>query len=87
MLLKKKNNNLWTIYLFYNGVQIKKIKMPIDGIKINEQVLFIKVHGHKDLFGNNNITLAVRPQKLLMTNEEKRQTYWGVVFEKGVDVE
>jgi hypothetical protein len=84
----KKNNNLWTLFLFYDGVLIKKVKMLIDEkTEITKQVLFIKVYGHKNLFGKNIITLMVRPRRLLKTEEEKKRTYWGVVFEKGVEVE
>ena len=85
--MKKKDNNLWTLFLFYDGILIKKVKMPIDNsTQINEQVLFIKVYGHRKLFGKNIITLMVRPKRLLKTEEEKKRTYWGVVFEKGVEV-
>jgi len=84
----KKNNNLWTLFLFYDGVLIKKVKMLIDEkTEITKQVLFIKIYGHKNLFGKNIITLMVRPRRLLKTEEEKKRTYWGVVFEKGVEVE
>lgn len=75
----------WTLHLFYDGVEIKKIKISEDTI-IKDQVLNIRVHGHKTLFGENNITLMVRPIKLLKTDERRKRTYWGVGFEKGVDV-
>jgi len=29
----------------------------------------------------------VRPTRLLKTDEKKKKTYWGVCFEKGVDVQ
>ena len=88
LFMKKKDNNLWTLFLFYDGILIKKVKMPIDSsTQINKQVLFIKVYGHRKLFGKNIITLMVRPKRLLKTEEEKRRTYWGVVFEKGVEVD
>lgn len=86
--MEKKNNNLWTLFLFYDGVLIKKVKMRIDeNTEITKQVLFIRVWGHKNLFGKNIITLMVKPKRLLKTEEEKKKTYWGVVFEKGVEVE
>lgn len=86
--MEKKNNNLWTLFLFYDGVLIKKVKMRIDeNMEITKQVLFIRVWGHKNLFGKNIITLMVKPKRLLKTEEEKKRTYWGVVFEKGVEVE
>ena len=75
----------WKLYLYYDGVLIKKLRIDENTI-IKEQVLNIRVHGHKNLFGKNNITLMVRPIKLLKTDVDKRSTYWGVGFEKGVDV-
>lgn len=80
------NHRRWILYLYYDGVQIKKIKID-ENTEIVKQVLNIRVHGHKDLFGKNNITLMVRPVKLLKTDEKEKKTYWGVCFEKGVDVQ
>ena len=76
----------WKLFLFYDGVLIKKIRIAEDTI-IKEQVLDIKVIGHKHLFGKNYLTLMVRPVKLLKTNMDKKRTYWGVGFEKGVDIQ
>lgn len=73
----------WTIYLFYNGICIKKLK--IDGKKKIE-TMYIRVYGHKKLFGKWIVGLMVEPKKLLKTDEDKKKTYWGVVFEKGVDL-
>lgn len=80
MFNKKKK---WTIYLFYNGICIKKLK--IDGKKEIETI-YIRVYGHKKLFGKWIVGLMVEPKKLLKTDEDKKKTYWGVVFEKGVDL-
>ena len=77
-------NNKWTLYLFFDGYLIKKVKID-PNIEITKQVLLIKVHGFKTLFGKNNIALMVRPIRLLKTDVDKRKTYWGVGFEKGVD--
>ncbi len=76
-------NKKWTIYLFYNGICIKKLK--IDGKKEIE-TMYIRVYGHKKLFGKWIVGLMVEPKKLLKTDEDKKKTYWGVVFEKGVDL-
>lgn len=84
-LKDKWTHRRWSLYLFYDGILIKKVKITEDTI-IKEQVLNINVHGHKNLFGKNNITLMVRPVKLLKTELDKKRTYWGVIFEKGVDV-
>lgn len=76
-------NKKWTIYLFYNGICIKKLK--IDG-KNKIETMYIRVYGHKKLFGKWIVGLMVDPKKLLKTDEDKKKTYWGVVFEKGVDL-
>lgn len=73
----------WTIYLFYNGICIKKLK--IDG-KEKIETMYIRSYGHKKLFGKWIVGLMVTPTKLLKTDEAKRKTYWGVVFERGVDM-
>lgn len=76
-------NKKWTIYLFYNGICIKRLK--IDG-KNKIETMYIRVYGHKKLFGKWIVGLMVEPKKLLKTDEDKKKTYWGVVFEKGVDL-
>ena len=78
LLFKKK----WVMYLYYNGVLIKKVKInDIDDIK----VMSINVLFHKELFGRNKINIVIRPIRLLFTDEDKKRTYWGVAFEKGVE--
>lgn len=73
----------WIIYLFYNGICIKKLKInDISEIDTTSIVVF----NHKELFGNRLPRLVVKPTRLLKTDEEKKKTYWGVVFEKGVDM-
>jgi hypothetical protein len=73
----------WTLYLYYNGVLIKKKKIEnIDDIT----VMSVNIWGHKELFGRSKINVVIRPIKLLMTDEKKKKTYWGVVFEKGIDI-
>lgn len=86
MVKRKKDNKLWTLFLFYDGYLIKKVKIDKD-TEITKQVLFIRVYGMKHLFGKNNVALMVRPIRLLKTEENKKRTYWGVGFEKGVDIQ
>lgn len=77
------HRDLWTLYLYYNGVCIKRKKIrDIDDIT----VMSINVLGHKELFGKNKVNIVIRPVKLLFTDEKNKKTYWGVVFEKGVDI-
>lgn len=75
-------NRKWTLYLYYNGVLIyrKKIR-DIDDIT----VMSINILGHKELFGKSKINAVIRPVRVLLTDEKKKKTYWGVVFEKGVE--
>lgn len=82
----KKINDKWQLYLFYNGMLIKKVKINKEEAPA-DNVYFIKVYGKKSIFGSNIVTIAVRPKVLLDNNDEKKKTYWGVVFEKGVNVE
>lgn len=75
----------WTLYLFYNGVMIKKVKIP-ETTEIKKEVLFIKVIGHKDLFGKHIANIMVRPIRLLKTDIDKKKTYYGVAHEIGVEI-
>lgn len=76
----------WKLNLYYNGMKIKTIKISSDEAPA-DNVYFIKVFGKKNLFGSNYVELAVKPKVLLQTNDKIKQTYWGVIFEKGVNVE
>jgi hypothetical protein len=76
----------WKLYLFYNGMLIKKVKINKDEAPAGK-VYFVRVYGKKSIFGSNIVELAVRPKVLLDNDENKRRTYWGVVFEKGVSIE
>lgn len=82
----KNRKNKWKLYLFYNGILIKKIKIEDNEAPANN-VYFITVIGKKSVFGSNLVKIAVRPKVLLDNNEENKKTYWGVVFEKGVNIE
>ena len=76
-------NRKWKMYLFYNGVLIGKIKIN----NVNEiNTVYLRVIGHKALFGSNNVGLMVRPIKLLKTDEKHKKTYWGTTFETGVEI-
>lgn len=82
-LKKKWQNRSWKMYLFYNGILIGKIKIN----DVNEiDTIFIRVIGHKALFGSHVVGLMVKPVKLLKTDERHKKTYWGTTFERGVDI-
>ena len=78
--------NKWQLHLFYNGIKIKKLRINENEAPADE-VYFIKVYGKKNIFGSNIVEIAVRPKVLLKTDDKKKKTYWGVVFEKGVNIE
>jgi hypothetical protein len=82
----KKIDNKWKLYLFYNGMLIKKVRINKEEAPA-DNVYFIRVYGKKSMFGSNVVSIAVRPKVLLDNDENKKRTYWGVVFEKGVNVE
>ena len=77
-MFKKK----WTLYLYYNGIRIKRKKInDIDDIG----VMSINILGHKELFNKSIVNVVIRPVRLLFTDENKKETHWGVIFEKGVE--
>ena len=75
----------WKLYLFYDGVLIKKIKLRNDDFK--NKPIYITVVGHKDKFGKFIVGRMVVPVRLLKTDDTKKITYWGVIDEIGVEVE
>lgn len=79
--MKKK----WKLYLYYNGVLIKKIKISEQEAPA-ENSYVIDVWFKKQLFGNNKVGLIVRPKVLLKNDENKKRTYWGVVLENGIEI-
>ena len=82
-ILKKYKNRKWKMYLFYNGICIKKIRVRNKPV----EAMYIRVIGHKALFGSNNVGLVVIPTKLLKRDDKHKKVYWGVIFEMGVDIE
>lgn len=77
--------NKWKLYLYYNGILIKRIK-------INEQEApaknsyAITVYGKKKLFGSNIAGVIVRPIRLLKNDEINKKTYWGTTLETGIEI-
>ena len=74
----------WKLYLYYNGVLIKKVR-----IKENEEPsknsYAVRVFFKKQLFNNIVTSIVVRPVRLLKTDEKKKKTYWGTTMETGVE--
>ncbi len=60
----------WDLYLYYNGIFIKRVKIDdIDDIK----PMSINILGHKELFGRAKIKAVISPVKLLLTEESKKK--------------
>ena len=75
----------WTLYLYYNGVLIKRLKINENEAPAKETYA-IRVYFKKFLFQNIVSSIVVRPVRILKNDEIRRKTYWGVVLEKGEQV-
>lgn len=82
---KYKDKKKWKLYLFYDGVLIKKIKLRNEDFQ--NKPIYITIVGHKDKFGKFIVGRMVVPVRLLKTDDTKKITYWGVIDEIGVEVE
>ena len=81
-MTKKKK---WTLYLYYNGVRIKKLKIDENEAPA-ENSYAINVWFKKQLFKNNLAGVIVRPVRLLKNDEKNRKTYWGTKLETGIEI-
>lgn len=77
--------NKWTLYLYYSGILIKKLKIAEQEAPADNSYV-INVYFKKKLFGSNKVGVVVRPVRLLKNDEKNRKTYWGVMFETGIDI-
>ena len=75
----------WTLYLYYNGILIKKIKIDEDEAPA-ENSYAINVYFKKHLFGSNIVGVIVKPIRLLKSDEKNKKTYWGTTLEKGIEI-
>lgn len=80
-LFKKK----WTLYLYYNGVLIKRLKIDENEAPA-ENSYAIWVWFRKQLFKNNLAGVVVRPIRLLKNDEKNKKTYWGTTLETGIEI-
>ena len=75
----------WKLYLYLNGVCIKKIK-----IKSNENpkdnVYIFNVWFKKQFYKSNKVKVIIRPTKLIYTDKKKKETHWEFDYEKGIDI-
>ena len=83
--MKKHKKKKWKLYLYYNGVLIKKIKIDENEAPAQNSYA-IRVFFKKKLFGNLIAGVVVRPIRLLKNDEKNRKTYWGTTLETGLEV-
>lgn len=83
--MKKHKKKKWELYLYYNGVLIKKIKIDENEAPAQNSYA-IRVYFKKKLFGNLIAGVVVRPIRLLKNDEKSRKTYWGTTLETGLEV-
>lgn len=75
----------WKLYLYYNGVLIKKVRISEDE-EPNKNSYAVRVFFKQQLFKNIVASVVVRPIRLLKNDDKKRRTYWGVTLETGIEV-
>ena len=75
----------WTLYLYYSGVLVAKIKIDENEEPAKESYV-ITVCGKKKIFGSNIAGVIVRPIRLLKNDEKHKRTYWGTTFETGIEI-
>lgn len=75
----------WKLYLYYNGVLIKRLKIDETEAPA-ENSYVINVWFKKQLFKNNLASVIVRPIRLLKNDDKKRKTYWGTTLETGIEI-
>lgn len=83
--MRKHKKKKWELYLYYNGVLIKKIKIDENEAPAQNSYA-IRVFFKKKLFGNLIAGVVVRPIRLLKNDEKSRKTYWGTTLETGLEV-
>lgn len=75
----------WKLYLYYNGILIKKVRIREDE-EPSKNSYAIRVYFKKQLFKTIVASVVVRPVRLLKNDEEKKITYWGTTMETGIEV-
>lgn len=84
--LFKKLNELkrWSMYIYYNGILIKKIKIKKEVLEdLKNKQYVINVFNKRQLFKSILVNIVVRPVVLLKVNATQRKVYVGVVLEEG----
>jgi hypothetical protein len=82
-LFKKRK---WTLYLYFNGILVKKIKID-EKEAPRENTYAVNVWFKKQIFKSNKVNVVLKPMVLLKTDEPNRKTYWGAILEEGTEIE
>ena len=80
-----KKKKKWILYLYYNGVLIKKVRINEDEAP-GEKNYPINVYFKSKLFGSIKAGVIVKPIRLLRNDELNRKTYWGTTLETGIEI-
>ena len=83
--VKQLKSKKWTLYLYYMGVLVKKVKINQDEAP-SENSYVINVYFKKKLFGTNKAGIIVKPIRLLKNDEINKKTYWGTTLETGIEI-
>ena len=74
----------WTLYAYFNGILIKKIKISKDEAPA-DNLYIINVWFKKQIFKSNKVNIIVRPTAIITNDEKNKKTYWQVELQdKGI---
>lgn len=79
----KNKKDRWTLYLYFNGILVKKIK--IDKNEAPKDQTYCITIKNKNIY-KGRTSVIVRPVRLLKNDEKHRKTYWGVTHELGIEI-
>lgn len=84
MIEKILDQRRWNLYLYYDGIRIKRLKVYRDELEdLKNKRYRIKVFFKKQLFKSNIVEIIVNPVVILHTDEDKRDVCIGVIIEPG----
>ena len=83
--IKTWKNKKWKLYLYYNGMLVKKVRIHEQEAPSHNSYV-VRVWGKKNIFGSNKVTVILRPVELLKNDDKNLKTHWGAIFERGVDM-
>lgn len=81
-----KDHKRWSVYLYYDGILIKRIKADLNVVNDKTKKYIINVYFKKQIFKSNKVNIIATPTVLLHTDEENKKIYMGVAIERGVPI-